>query len=138
MSNWLRAQVSTEIKNARRDLFEKALANMGYKPDYSEKTVHGAYSYEASEKVDCVLRDKDGKLTTIGFSFDQGPKGEVMLKVSGDFFNCGFSGNTFMKRLGMQYNFEMSKECMEEMGYNIESVENKEHEIVFVGYRMAA
>lgn len=43
-----------------------------------------------------------------------------------------------MKRLGMQYNFEMSKECMEEMGYNIESVENKEHEIVFVGYRMAA
>lgn len=138
MSNWLRAHVSTEIKNARRDLFEKALDNMGYKPDYKEKVVHGAYSFEASEKVDCVLRDKNGNLTTIGFSFKQGPKGEVMLSVSGDFFKCNFSGKEFMKKLGMQYNFELSKETLEEMGYNIESVEQKEHEIVFVGYRMAA
>lgn len=138
MSNWLRAQVSTEIKNPRRDLFEKALDDMGYRPDYSEKTVHGAYSYETSEPVDCVLRDKKtNELATIGFSFSKNVEGEIVLSVSGDFYHTRFSGNEFMKKLGMFYNHEKSREWLEEQGYTIEDVEVKDHEIVMVG-RMAA
>lgn len=138
MSNWLRAQISTEIKNPKRDLFEQALDNMGYKPDYNEKTVHGAYSFESSEPVDCVLRNKDtNELSTIGFSFKKNPEGEIVLSVSGDFWRCRFDGDTFMKQLGMQYNYEKTKESLEEQGYVIEDTEVREHEIVFVG-RMAA
>ena len=138
MSNWLRARVSTEIKNPRRDLFEKALDDMGYYPDYKEKVVHGAYSAERTENVDCVLRDKaTGNITTIGFSFTKAPNNEVVLSVSGDFFHTSFSGEQFMKRLGMFYRFEHGKEVLEEQGYTIEDTEIRDHEIVLVG-RMAA
>ena len=138
MSNWLRARISTEIKNPRRDLFEKALDDMGYRPDYNEKVVHGAYSFESTEDVDCVLRDKDsGDLMTVGFSFHENKDREIVLSVSGDFFNMQFSGEQFMKKLGMYYNHEKSREWLEEQGYTIEEVEEKEHEIIMVG-RMAA
>ena len=138
MSNWLRAQVSTEIRNPRRDLFDKALDDMGYMPDYKEKTVHGAYSFESSEPVDCVLREKEtGRLTTIGFSFSKNEKNEVVLSVTGDFYRSHFSGEEFMKKLGMFYNHEKSREWLEEQGYTIEDIEVKEHEVVMVG-RMAA
>lgn len=137
MSNWLRAQISTEIKNPKRDLFDAALEDMGYKPDYSRKTVHGAYSFEATESVDCVLLDKNGQETTIGFSFKPGPEGQVQLSISGDFYNTPFSGQEFMKKLGMFYNYEMAKESLEEQGYTVEDTEVRAHEIVFVG-RMAA
>lgn len=138
MSNWLRAQVSTEIKNPRRDLFDKALDDMGFVPDYTKKVVHGAYSHERTENVDCVLMEKGtGKETTIGFSFNKTPKGEIVLSVSGDFFYSNYSGEQFMKRLGMFYNHEKSKEALEAQGYTIEDIEVKEHEIVMVG-RMAA
>jgi len=137
MSNWLRAQVSTEIKNPSRDLFDKALDDMGFVPDYSEKTVHGAYSFEASEPVDCVLRDKNSNaLTTIGFTFNKVGE-EIVLSVSGDFYNLRYSGQEFMKKLGMFYNHENARAHLEEQGYTIEEVEVKEHEIVMVG-RMAA
>jgi hypothetical protein len=138
MSNWLRAQVSTEIKNPRRDLFEKALNDMGYVLDDSEKVVHGAYSYEASEKVDCVLREKKtNRLATIGFSFSKNAANEIVLSVSGDFYHCDFSGEDFMKRLGMHYNYEKSREWLEEQGYTIEDTQVKDHEIVCIG-RLAA
>ena len=115
MSNWLRARISTEIKNPRRDLFEKALDDMGYRPDYNEKVVHGAYSFESTEDVDCVLRDKDsGDLMTVGFSFHENKDREIVLSVSGDFFNMQFSGEQFMKKLGMYYNHEKSREWLEE------------------------
>lgn len=138
MSNWLRAQVSTEIKNPKRNLFEKALDNMGYKPDYTMKEVHGSFSYESSEPVDCVLCDKEnGTPSTIGFSFKRTPDNQIQLLVSGDFWSSHFTPTTFMKQLGMQYNYEMAKEHLEEQGYVIEDTEVREHEIVFVG-RMAA
>ena len=139
MSNWLRAKVSTTIKNPKRSLFEKALDNMGYKPDYSEKVVHGAYSSEATEKVDCVLRDKSGNhLTTIGFKFDRNKEGETVLSVSGDFFRCSFSGEEFMKRLGLQYNYEHTKAVMEERGFTIEDTTQENDQIVMIGYRQVA
>lgn len=137
MSNWLRAKVSTEIKNPHRDLFEKALDDMGYMPDYSQKKVHGAYDYEEAEPVDCVLRDKKtGNLMTIGFNFKK-HNDEIVLSVTGDFFCIGFNGEQFMRKLGMYYNHEKSREWLEEQGYTIEDVEEKEHEIVMVG-RLAA
>lgn len=139
MSNWLRAKISTEIKNPKRSLFEKALDNMGYKPDYSLKTVHGAYSYETAEKVDCVLRNKvTNEEQTIGFSFKHNKEGETVLSVSGDFFRCGFSGETFMKRLGLQYNYENTKAIMEERGFVIEETTQENNQIVMVGYRQVA
>ena len=139
MSNWLRAKVSTTIKNPKRSLFEKALDNMGYKPDYSLKEVHGAYSSESSQPVDCVLREKGtDKVTTIGFSFDKNKEGETVLSVSGDFYRCGFSGETFMKKLGLQYNFEHTKAVMEERGFTIEETTQENNQIVMVGYRQVA
>ena len=138
MSNWLKAMVSTEIKNPRRDLFDKALDDMGYVPDYSKKTVHGAYSFESSEPVDCVLCEKEtGRVTTIGFNFTKQQNGEYVVSVTGDFYRSRFSGEEFMKRLDMFYNHEKSRETLEEQGYTIEDVEVREHEIVMVG-RMAA
>ena len=138
MSNWLRAQVSTEIKNPRRDLFEKALSDMGYVPDYKEKVVHGAYSFEASEKVDCVLREKNtNRITTIGFSFAKNEQNEIVLSVSGDFYNSRYDGREFMRQLGMHYNYEKSREWLEDNGYVIEDTQVKEHEIICIG-RMAA
>ena len=138
MSNWLRARVSTEIKNPRRDLFEKALDDMGYVPDYTQKVVHGAYSSETAEGVDCVLREKNtGRITTIGFNFRTDNKGETVLAVTGDFWRSRYDGEGFMKQLGMFYNHEKSREWLEENGYTIEDVEVKEHEVVMIG-RMAA
>ena len=139
MSNWLRAVVSTTIKDPKRSLFEKACANMGYKPDYSLKTVHGAYSGEATESVDCVLRNiPSGDESTIGFKFGKNPEGEVVLSVSGDFYRCNFSGEEFMRQLGMQYNYEHAKAAMEEQGYTIEETTQEQDQIVFVGYRQVA
>ena len=138
MSNWLRARVATEIKNPRYDLFEKALDDMGYVPDRNEKVVHGAFSFESSEEVDCVLREKNtNRITTIGFNFTPNEKGEIMLSVTGDFWNSRYDGDTFMKQFAMFYNHEKSREWLEEQGYTIEDVEVKEHEVVMVG-RMAA
>ena len=138
MSNWLRAQISTEIKNPRRDLFDRALDDMGFIPDYSLKTVHGSFSFESTESVDCVLRDKrTNQESTIGFSFKEMPDGEVQLSISGDFYHMAYDGRQFLKKLGMHYNYELTKESLEEQGYTIEDTEVKEHEIVFVG-RMAA
>ena len=138
MSNWLRAQISTEIKNPRRDLFDQALEDMGFVPDYSKKTVHGSFSYESTEPVNCVLLDKEtNEETTIGFGFKELSNGEIQLSVSGDFFGLEYDGRQFMKKLAMYYNYELTKENLEEQGYTIEDTEVKEHEIVFVG-RMAA
>lgn len=139
MSNWLRAKVSTTIKDPKRSLFEKALDNMGYKPDYSEKVVHGAYSSEATEKVDCVLRSKaTNDLMTIGFSFRKNDEGEVELAVSGDFFRMQFSGEQFMKKLGLQYNYERMKVALEDQGFTVEETKEENDQIVMVGYRQVA
>ena len=139
MSNWLRAQVSTTIKNPKKSIFEKACANMGYYPDYNEKEVHGAYSSEATEPVYCVLRDKKTKaLQTIGFNFRKDAKGETILSVSGDFFHCPFSGEEFMTQLGIQYNTENMKAKMEEMGFNIEETKQEHDKVILVGYRQVA
>lgn len=138
MSNWLRAKVSTEIKNPTPHLFAKACENMGYVPDYSLKEVHGAYDGERTEPVSCVLRRKsDNSITTIGFTFAK-KNDQWILSVSGDFYRSQYSGEQFMRHLGMQYKYEMLKESMEEQGYTIEDVEQKENEVVFIGCRQVA
>ena len=139
MSNWLRAKVSTEIKNPKPSLFKKALKNMGFYPDYSDKTVHGSFSFEATEQVDCVLHTIDGdKPTTIGFIFEETPDNKTQLKISGDFYGLGYDGPEFLKKLAMQYNFEVTKEAMESQGFTIEETTAKEDQIVVVGYRQVA
>jgi len=139
MSNWLRARVSTQIKNPKRSLFDKACEEMGYKPDYTVKEVHGAYSFDESRPVDCVLRSlATGKVTTIGFHFNRNEKKEVILSVTGDFFMMPYDGETFMKRLAMHYTHVQLCETLEEQGYTIEESRIKEDEIVLVGARMAA
>lgn len=139
MSNWLRAKVSTEIKNPKRSLFEKALRNMGYYPNYDDKTVHGAFSFEATEKVDCVLYDKDSHTpTTIGFSFEQTPDNKTQLKISGDFYSLPFDGEKFLKMLAMQYTAEHTKEVMEASGFTIEETTTEDNQIVVIGYRQVA
>ena len=139
MSNWLRAKISTEIKNPRRDLLKKALNNMGYEPDYSKKAVHGSFSFEASEPVDCVLMHKDtGKESTIGLNIRRGKNGDVTLSVTGDFWGMSYDGNQFIKQLGLQYNCEHTKSVLEEQGYTIEETTQEENQIVMIGYRQVA
>ena len=139
MSNWLRAKISTTIKNPRRDVFAKALDNMGFKPDYSRKAVYGSFSSEASEPVNCVLLYKDtGKPSTIGFNFSRGKDGDVSLSVTGDFWGLSYNGDEFMKRLGLQYNCEYTKAVMEERGFTIEETTQENDQIVLIGYRQVA
>lgn len=139
MSNWLRAQVSTEIKNPKRNLFDKACEDMGYKADFSLKEVHGSFSSEASEPVDCVLVDKHtGKPSTVGFNFSRGADNKIVLSVTGDFWNFDCTGKEFMKRLAMHYNREMIIESMEEQGFIIEENRVADKEVILVGRRMAA
>lgn len=145
MSNWLRAQISTEIKNPKRHLFDKACEDMGYKVDYTLKEVHGSFSSEASEPVDCVLVDiKTSKPSTVGFNFRRGENNTVVLSVTGDFWSFYHNGkkfvngHEFMKRLAMHYNREMIIESMEEQGFVIEENRVEEKEVVLIGRRMAA
>jgi len=139
MSNWLRAQVSTEIKNPKRHLFDKACADMGYRADFSLKEVHGSFSSEASEPVDCVLVNAEtGNPSTIGFNFRHDKDDKLVLSVTGDFWGMSYSGTEFMKRLAMHYNREMIIESMEEQGFIIEENRVEDREVILVGRRMAA
>lgn len=139
MSNWLRAKISTTIKNPKRSVFEKALDNMGYKPDYTLKEVHGSFSSEGSEPVQCVLRDKaTNEVTTIGFNFHKNAEGEAVVTVSGDFYRTRFTGDEFISKLGLQYNYENTKAIMEENGFVIEDTQQENDQIVLVGYRQVA
>ena len=68
MSNWLKAKLVDVLKNPRKDLLEAACSDMGFSIDYTKKKVHGAYSYEGTENVDCVLYNTaTGEESTIGF-----------------------------------------------------------------------
>lgn len=139
MSNWLRAQISTEIKSPKRHLFDKACDDMGFKADFTLKKVHGSFSNEASEPVDCVLVFKDtNQPSTIGFNFIRKKDNTYVLAVTGDFWGLEYNGNQFMKRLAMHYNREMIIENMEEQGFVIEENRVEDKEVVLVGRRMAA
>ena len=139
MSNWLRAKVSTEIKNPKRYLFDKACEDMGFRADFKRKRVYGSYSEEASEPVDCVLVYTDtGEPSTIGFTFRQNADNKVEMSVTGDFWGLGYDGPQFMRQLAMHYNREMIAENLEEQGFVIEETRVEEKEVVLVGRRMAA
>ena len=145
MSNWLKAKISTTIKNPRRDVFEQALEDMGYRPDYSKKEVHGSFSSEASEPVDCVLVDTHtGRESTVGFTFTRSGNDDVVLSVTGDFWNFRHDGKRytdgeeFMKQLGLRYNYRHTRAVMEESGYTIEETTQENDRIVMVGYRQVA
>ena len=70
MSRWTEAKLET-LSNIESEYFYGALDKMGYKADFSKKTLSRSYEGD-SKNVDCVITTKAGVPINVGLRFKEG------------------------------------------------------------------
>ena len=123
----MKTKVET-LKNVKQSYFEEALARMGFGIDWDNKEVHSAWRYNGDRTVDCVLTHLDsGRCAEIGIRFEEGEQPDyTQLTVLSDWDGKGYTADTFMKTLVMNYNVVKTMDVAASLGMTVESVEELE------------
>lgn len=127
------AEMKAEIlKNVDKEYLEKALNELGFTMDESDKEISD--NYIGHVNVDAALYDKNtGEKTALGVIFNDG---NGYAKIVGDTWNTGFGDAELEGEYSQQYARFMLEDQLElVMGYTVESVEmNEEGQIEIMAY----
>jgi hypothetical protein len=133
MSNWQQAKVES-IKDVQFEFFTQALESMGYKADFSKKTVEGAYRSDGSRDVDCVLMTTNGVNSNIGVKFELDENNEINgVYFVADWYNKRDKNNnrindeSFKRAFVLEYLTARTLNSLSEQSFTVEQVEQVEN-----------
>ena len=121
MSRWTEAKLET-LSNIESEYFYGALDKMGYKADFSKKTLSRSYEGD-SKNVDCVITTKTGVPINVGLRFKEGEDDTVNMEIVTDWYYSKVNENKFTERFTIEYNTVKYQQIASEMNFSTESVE---------------
>ena len=129
MSCW-RNIVNDCLADVDKDLFKKAVKEMGLDLDENKKIVS---AYGHYEKVDAIFIRNNIPIS-VGVKFDADQKKHA--KIIGDFWKTGLDEKTMMDSLTQEYvKLSLLEQLENKMGYTVDSCEmNEEGEYVIEAY----
>lgn len=129
MSCWRNVSVES-LNSVNHDLVIEALKNLGLGLDLNQKEVKGFYENRTGQVDGCIIKNNTVLSLGIVFADEQDN-----LKIVGDFWNTGLDEQVFMDDLAQQYVNLSIQEQLNNMNYNIESVEtDSEGNIIIDAY----
>jgi hypothetical protein len=128
---------SDVLKNCKRTLLKKAVAELGLGIDFESKVIRNTW---VTDNVDAVLL-KDNEPIAVGFKFKKEGK-DTTCEISGDFFGTGIDKGTFINNLYQTYKkHDVIYQC-EQQGWQVDRnsiyIDKKTEEVVIEASRITA
>lgn len=121
MSKWMKTKVKT-LSNIESDYFYEALERMGYKADFSKKSLTRGYEGD-SQPVACLIYTKSGSPLNVGLRFHENSDGLVNMEIVADWFYSSTTAEKFTERFTLEYNTVKYTAVAAAMDFSVESVE---------------
>lgn len=122
MSKWMQTKVNT-LSNIESDYFYEALERMGYKADFSKKSLTRGYEGD-SQPVDCLVYTNNGSPLNVGLRFKETNEGTVNMEIVADWYYSNTTAEKFTEKFTIEYNTVKYTAVAAAMDFSIETVEN--------------